>query len=281
MKKIASPLLVALFFAAQWLGAWLFGLGSQALLNLWGVTQKTLPYAPQWLQTLLSCYGSLEAIAQGLFGFAAAWLGAKYLRKKPIRLQFGHILSGAGIGFGLSAIAFVLLKCTGSVRTMGSGSVGILSEILTLLGAFFAVLGPEALLGGCFFDHLPKKNPLWLAVFALLNALLYILSAYWTPAAIIGALAMSAACALLYWKQSFLAAAALRCAWVFGAHRIFGFSANGAPGIFFETYPVSRDWLTGGAMGLEGGWLYAILLCAACAILFFAKSNGGKASHEN
>lgn len=273
--------LIACVFA-QWLGAWGFSALTQKLFALWGVTEKSVSYAPQWLQTAIGCYGSLEAAAQGLCGLAAAWLGARFLLGQRLPGRIRHIFTGAGIGFALSALAFALLRLTDSVRTMPSGGMSPLAEVLSLLGALGSALAPEALLGGIVFAlaaphaNISLQKGLLFVAFALLNALLYALSCPWTPAALASLLCMSAACAMLYARQSWLGAVALRCFWSFSAHRIFGFSSTGLTGMFFETYPVSRDWLTGGDYGLESGWLCALLFAAATWCIYRIFRNGGR-----
>lgn len=285
---LAMPLAFALYFTAQLLGARGFGLLSAMILNAWGVTQKSLPYAPAWLSTLLSSYSALEAIASGLLGFFAIWLSTRIFRKRRLCPQCGHICLGACMGLTLSCLAFVLLYCVGGVRCMRSMHCSVLSEVLALLSAAAAALGPETLLGGLLYPEMHLRDGFSIALFTLLNALMYILSSYWTLPAILSVFAMSAACAVLYVCKSFWASAALRCFWIFGAHRIFGFSAAGVPGMFFETFPVSHDWLTGGDFELEAGWLCAILF-TACALVICAwngadvlkKRYGGKIKYEN
>jgi len=266
----AAPFVLIAFFAAQVLGARGFALLSEALLGAWGVTGKTLPYAPAWLQTAITNYGSLEAIVQGLLGFLSVAFCAKFLRKRALCMRGRHILLGAGIGFGLSAAAFAVLFGTGSVRCMAAGGIYPLSELIAALGAIASAFAPEALLGGFFYPETHCRPWIAAALFTVLNALLYVLGAVWSLPSIACVLAMSAACAALYMRRSFAAAAALRSFFGIFAHRLFGFSATGAPGLFFETFPVARDWLTGGDLGLESGWLCAALfgLCAAFVWIF-------------
>lgn len=263
---LAAPAAIALYFAAQYIAAAGFGLISGALLKAWGVTAKSLPYAPHWLQTALAGIGSLESVVQGLAGLLAVWFCARFLRKRRLGLRAGHIGTGAGIGFALAAAAFVLLRTTDSVRCMAADRLYPLAELFAALGALGAALAPEALLGGFFAPEMRGRPWVRALTFMVLNALMYVLGAAWSVPAIACALAMSAACAVLYERLSFAAAAAMRGFFGVFAHRLFGFSAVGAPGMFFETYPVSRDWLTGGDAGLEAGWLCAALF-AACAAL--------------
>lgn len=264
---ISVPLTLCAFFAAQWLGAWGFGQISSLLLSAWGVTDKSLPYAPAWLQTAIASYGALESAAGAIAACFAVLLCAKFLFRRPLRLHCRHILLGSGIGFALSAAAFAVCMLTGSTRCMAAGSVSIAAECITVIGTFFCALAPEALLGGVFFPLLRGNRWLRIAVFAALNLVMYVLGVYWTAPALLAAAALSAACAALYETKSFWAAAALRCFFSVFAHRLFGFSANGAPSLFFETYPVSRDWLTGGDLGLESGWLCAALFLLAAVLI--------------
>lgn len=272
----AAPIALIAFFASQYLAAAIFGALSAFALEQWGVTQKSLPYAPAWLQTAAASYPSIEALFSALFSFFAVSLCARFLRKRPIQLHFRHIPAGAGIGSCLSVAAFVLLYATDSVRTMACTPPGFWAEAFAFLGTAASVLATEALVGGFFFREADSaglfgRASLRIALFALLNALTYVLSAYWTLPALLSTAAMSVACAALYDRRSFLSAAALRCFWSFIAHRVLGFSASG---MFFETYPVSQDWLTGGDLGLESGWLCAILFSAAAVLIlrFFRKS---------
>lgn len=280
------PLSLLLFFFAQWLGAWALGRISLGLFSVWGVTEKSIVYAHVWLQTAVGCYGSLEAAAQGLLSLLALSLAMRFLRKESLPFRLRHIFCGAGIGFALSGIAFAVLRLSGSVRTMPAAAVSPLGEALTLLGAFFAVLGPEALVGGVLFQtafsaaektaaESTRMEIVLSLLFALLGSLFYLLSCAPTPGAITVCLCMSLACTALYLRRSYLSAAAMRCFWTFSAHRVFGFSASGDAGMFLETYPVSRDWLTGGDLGLESGWLCALLFALAALAIWKFLRNGG------
>ena len=268
LRGLAAPLTFAAFILIQALGVWAFDALAALLLEIWGVTAKTLLYAPAWLQTALASYFSLRSLVCGALGYGGVLLCARYLYKDRLHVQWRHIALGAGIGICLSALAFAILMPTGSVRTMKAHGVFPLAELFSFAGAAFSALSAESLLGGVLYRASRLRRP-WLKrlVFVLLGALLYGLSASWSFLSILSVFAMSALCASLYEKRSFWASAAVRCFWAFGTHRIFGFSANGTPGIFFETYPVSRDWLTGGDFGLESGLLCAVLFAAAAFIV--------------
>lgn len=269
---LAAPVMLVSFFCAQYAAAWGLSALFSRLLQLWGVTNKTLPYAPDFLRTIVSCYGSLEMLLQGLAGFGAAALCALFLRKTRFSFRPGHILPGFGIGFGLSAVCFVLLRATDSVRCMAAGETSALAEGLHAAGVFAYALATEALIGGSLYSRRLRPT-LAVPLYAALNCAMYVLSVPFTLPALLGALALSAACSVLYQKRSFWAAAALRGAFSLSAHRLFGFSHTGAPGIFFETFPVSRDWLTGGDLGLESGWLCAVLFAACAALLWIFLKN--------
>ena len=276
LKNIfAVPAAVIAFFAAQFLGAWAFDSVAALLLELWGVTAKSLPYAPAWLRTCIASYSSLRMAFSGLTAASAVLLCARFLLKKRIFAPWRHIASGAGIGSCLSALAFLILYPTGCVRIMRASGIYPLAELISFAGAAAAAFSAEALLGG-FLCSASSIRRSWIKriAFTALGTVFYGLSAPWSLPALMSVGAMSALCALLYEKRSFWAAASVRCFWAFCAHRVLGFSANGVPGIFFETYPVSRDWLTGGDLGLESGWLCVLLFAAAALFVHrFTKNN--------
>jgi len=265
---LAAPIVLVLYFASRILAGHGFVLLSAGLFRFWGLTDKSLPYAPLWLQICAANLLSLQSAVQSLFGLLCVLLCAKFLRKSPLRIRIRHIYLGAGIGFGLSAAAFVLLFCTGSVRCMPAAGVFPLAEAIVCLDALASAFAAEALLGGFLAPQLRVKPMARLVLMTAAGALLYVPTAYWTLPSIACVLAMAASCAVLYEKRSFAAAAALRGGFAVFAHRLLGFSAEGAPGIFFETYPVSRDWLTGGDFGLESGWLCAALFAAGAIVLW-------------
>lgn len=262
------PLTVGLYLLMQIFAPWAFDALSALLLETWGVTPKALPYAPLWLRTALASYASLRSLFAGAVSFSAMLLCMRFFAHIPCRVLWRHIALGAGIGICLSAAAFAILVPTGSARVMKSAGIYPLAEFISFAGASFAALSAESLLGGALWNA-AKLKKIWFkrALFVLLGALMYGLSAPWHLLSLLTVCAMSALCVFLYEKRSFWAAAAVRCFWAFGVHRVFGFSANGTPGIFFETYPVSRDWLTGGDLGLESGLLCAVLFAAAAFIV--------------
>ena len=241
-----------------------------ALTAYWGVSAKTLPYAPGWMRALLNGWGALAAAAQGLVCLLAVALCARFLAKRPLRWRTGHIAPGACIGCLCAVAAFAALRLTDSVRTAPAAGTGPAFECAALCAAVGSALAPEAFAGHVLYSLAGTRWNRWLrlALFTLLDAALYILQAPRVPLGAACALAMAAACAALYEKRSWMSAASLRAAWHFTAYRVCGFGAAG--GMFCETYPVSRDWLTGGDLGPEAGVMALALFLGAAALVLFA-----------
>ena len=65
------PLAVGLYLLIQIFAPWAFDSLSAQLMEIWGVTTKTLPYAPLWLRTALSSYASLRSLFAAAVGFSA------------------------------------------------------------------------------------------------------------------------------------------------------------------------------------------------------------------
>ena len=269
-----------LYAAAAALSLWGTGALYGALARSWGLSGRTYPYAPGWMRALIASWGSLAAAAQGLLCLGCAALAARFFAKRALQWRGGHFLTGAGIGCLCALAAFALLRLTDSVRSAPSGGTGLFFELSALAAALGSALAPEALIGGLLWPEARGRWNRWicLAAFVLLDAAMYAIGA---PRAVWGwvcLIAQAAACAALYERSSWLAAAGLRAAWHFVAYRLCGFSATGAGGAFLETFPVSRDWLTGGDLGLEGGVCAAALFFLATALIWLrgAKTTDGR-----
>jgi hypothetical protein len=250
------------------LTAWLVPLAMtrlfQWLFPVWGVTAETVKRAPGWAQVLYGGWAYLNGALQGAAMALAAWLLGPALRAR--------MRMGKGLGKGLlagTAAAFTLILVFRLLDVMRFGGAlsrpafSWLTPLVTLymvsqaLGAAMAVLLLGELLSG------------WhrLAAIAGCGLLYALLFGRWTPVGFATGALFGASMFLMREKNGGVAPA-------FGflaAFSIFTVAVFGMPpwqqGALYETYPVSKPWLTGGADGPWSGIMMLAMLAALTWVL--------------
>lgn len=268
-------LALALVCAAYFLAGFALSALTSLMLSLWGVTDATYPYAPGWLRLCLTRYALIDISIRFAACSLAAYIACRIAKKTPLPGRNRHLAWGMLIGFFSALFCYAILRLTDSVRTLPGQGASALNE-----GLYIAAIGSrawaiETLVGGVFWPNLRKRFSRPMLAFALcvpINALSWLITGAFEPKALLCEVAMALVCCALYERGSFRAAAGFRFAWSVAAYRAFGFSVAGGAGLWIETFPVAKDWLTGGDAGLEAGLLAAALfLLYATALLIRQK----------
>ncbi len=254
--KLTAALLAVL--AAAW--AVPLGLTAlfQALFSAWGVTSETVTRAPGWARWLFGGFLYVNGFVQGAaISLAAVWIG----RALGERVRLGKGLwQGVAAGALAAAVLIAFFRVTDVMRfghALSSPQISVLTPMLMLyvllqaLGAVLAVGLIGQVLSG------------WHRVLAYLGcaACYAVLFGRWT---FVGFLNSALFGLLLWWmrekKGGVAPAFGFLAAFSFLVVGVFGMPPwqQGAP---YETYEVSKSWLTGGGMGPWAGlFMTAILL---------------------
>ena len=179
-----------------------------------------------------------------------------------------HGLAGLGIGTLLSCTAIASMSVAGAVHLTGLGEATRL--IATFTAAIMAAVGEELLFRGVLFRILEQAFGTFAALLA--SALLFGLAHIVNPdATLIGALAIAIEAGLLLGlayvvTRNLWFPIGLHLAWNFTQGGIFGPASGKEHGLVRLAF-TGPDWLTGGALGVEGSVL-TVALCLALAAAF-------------
>ncbi len=234
------------------------------LFEVWGVTSESAARAPGWAQLLYGGFSYVSGFAQGAAIFLAARLMGRAL---GARVEMGKgfhlgIVAGAGTAFGLLA----LLRLLDVMRFGHALTRPALSALTPMLMTFLVAQALGAAMATGLIGEILSG---WHKAFAYAgSALLYaLLFGRWTP---IGLLS-GALFGLLLWLMrekkggiapafGFLSAFSLLTVGVFGM-------PPWSQGALYETYHVSKPWLTGGGAGPWAGLLLPMILLSFIAAL--------------
>ncbi len=265
--------LLAVLLAA-WLVPLLMTKLFQWLFPVWGVTAETIKRAPGWAQILYGGWAYLNGALQGIAMAAVAWLlgSAPGARVKMGKGFAAGLLAGAAAATAL-VVVFRLLDVMRFGSALSHPAPTWLTPLLMLyavsqaLGASMAVVLMGEILSG------------WSRLAAILgSALLYaLLFGRWTPVGLASGALLGASMWLSREKFGGVAPA-------FGflaAFSVLTVAVFGMPpwqqGALYETYPVSKPWLTGGGDGVWSG-LVMLLILAAITWALALQSRGTKAA---
>jgi hypothetical protein len=252
-------LLLAL--AALLLAAWAVPLGLtalfQALFSAWGVTAETVSRAPGWAQALYGGWLYVNGLTQGAAMALAAWGMGRALNER-VRMGKGTVL---GLAAGaLATVALILSFRLLDVARFGHALSKPAFSVLTPMLLFYVLA--QALGAALAAGLIGKILAGWrrALAFAGCAAAYWALFGRWTAfGAVNGALF-----GLLLWgmyeKKGGVAPA-------FGFLAMFSALTNavfGMPpwqqGALYETYQVSKPWLTGGELGPWAGLGMMVIL---------------------
>ncbi len=213
-------------------------------------------------------------------------LYCRFLEKRPISslgLRRGHFLReygiGAGIGILLISAPVGICLLTGSLR-LEAVSFSPVLWVLFLVGFLLQGMSEEVICRGFMMVSISRRNAVWVAV--LVNAVTFALLHLGNPGvgplplcniALFGVLES----VYVLKRGDLWGACAIHSLWNFFQGNVFGVSVSGTgagPSPLTSTLVEGRDWLTGGAFGLEGGLVVTlVLVVATLLIVFFLPSN--------
>lgn len=264
-EKNALRLLVRLVLAllAVLAAAWAVPLGLtklfERLFSIWGVTGENVGRAPGWVQGLYGGWLYLNGIAQGAVIALAAWYSGRALGAR-IRMGKGlytGLLAGA-LTAGILLAAFRLLDVMRFGHALTRPALSALTPMLALY-VLSQALG-AALATGLIGELLAGRHRLLaIAGCAVFYALLF---GRWTPVSLAGGALFGVLLWLLREKKGGLAPAfGFLAAFSFLTVTVFGMPPWQS-GALYETYPVSKPWLTGGDAGPWAGFAMTAILAA-------------------
>lgn len=270
---------VLLYLALVVAGSMLFGLAITAILNFFGVTSRNLTLQPVWLQVLSIQYGSWLSLFQQVMACLSAFLGFKWLLKRPFlkSLQLrGHGLEGAvGLLTGLliPVLMFCLFRAMDAVRLGWPVSSARFTPYLLLYALCMAAVafGEEALLRGYLMNAFKgtRLRVGGLLLSALATVLLHGLGSGLSPLGYGNLFLLGLLLGYLYLRTgSVLPGAGISAGFRFMTYGVLGFYGNAITPVsaMLEAYPVSREILTGGELGAENGLMMTVFLIAALAL---------------
>ncbi len=270
---------VLLYLALVVGSSMLFGLGVSAVLNFFGVTQRNLAFQPLWLQALSIQYGSWLALFQQVMAWLAAFLGFKWLLKRPFLKSLGlhnHGAEGAAgllIGFAAALLSFFLFRIMDAVRLGWPISAARFDPYLLLYALCMVVvaLGEEALLRGFLMNALTdvRFRASGLLLSALFTVLLHGLGSGLSVLGYGNLFLLGLLMGYLYLRTgSILPGAAFSAGLRFMSYGVLGFYGNAITPVsaLLESYPVCCELMTGGELGPENGLMMTIILMAALTL---------------
>ena len=255
---------LAAVLAAAWAVPLLLTVLFQALFEAWGVNAETAARAPGWARGLFGGWLYVSGMIQGAAVALTAALTGRALGARP--------RMGKGLWLGLLAGALAVAALTALSRlldvmrfghALSAPALSALTAALTVyllaqaLGAAFAAgLVGEVLAGwGRLFGY---------AGCAALYALLF---GRWTWIGVVN----SALFGLSMWRVREKTGGVAPAFGFLAAFSVLTVAVMGMPpwqqGSLYETYHVSKPWLTGGGMGPWAGLTMTVILIVIIAVL--------------
>ena len=246
---------------------WLYWTGFNALMRLWGVTDRNIARAPLLVRLFARYSGVLLTLVQSalLFGLSRRVMKAFSLDAPEKAGRGSACARGALCGAGSLLVLWILLLLIDNMRLGRSLLRPAWSVNAVLLPVTLAATAGAGLCWGLgllyrlFERSLPE--PFAVALGALLLAPVTLGSAHIDAMVAVNTLLCGAVLCLSVKRKG-------SRAWAFGflcAVWILERAALGFPGYaaaLYETYPVNYYWLNGGERGLwHGAAMTALLLC--------------------
>lgn len=255
--------------AAVLLAAWAVPTAMTALFgrlfDVWGVTSESVTRAPGWAQLLYGGFTYVSGFAQG----AAIWLAARLVgRALGARVEMRKgLLAGIAVGVGVALGMLAILRLLDVMRFGHALTRPALSALTPMLMAFLVAQALGAVVAVALIGEILSgwHRALAYAGSALAYALLF---GRWTPIGLMSGALFGGLIWLTREKKGgvapalgFLTAFSVLTASVFGM-------PPWSQGALYETYHVSKPWLTGGGAGPWAGLLLpAILLLLIAALV--------------
>ncbi|HHU08745.1 MAG TPA: CPBP family intramembrane metalloprotease [Intrasporangiaceae bacterium] len=196
-------------------------------------------------------------------------------RRSPVELRLSR---ASGLVVGAFAGAILFLACFAVIVALGgyrieSGEAGADLWSAVFSTGVVAGVSEEILFRGVVYRLAEERLGTWLAVAlsGIVFGLVHLVNAnasWW------GVLAIGLEAGLLFalvyaLTRSLWIVIGLHAAWNIVQGPVLGIAVSGSPGEdgVFSSIPVGSDWLTGGAMGVEGSVLTVVVFVAASAAL--------------
>lgn len=257
-----------LALAAVLLAAWavpaamtmLFG----RLFEVWGVTSESVGRAPGWVHLLYGGFAYVSGFVQG----AAIWLVARLMgRALGARVKMGKgLFAGIAAGAVVALGVLVLLRLLDVMRFGYALTHPKLSALTPLLMAFLIAQALGAVMAAGLAGEILSgwHRALAYAGSALVYALLF---GRWTLVGLLSGALFGGLIWLIREKKGGVApAAGFLVAFSVLTVAVFGMPPW-SQGALYETYHVSKPWLTGGGAGPWAGLLLPAILLMLIAAL--------------
>jgi hypothetical protein len=260
MKLLAALIAV---LAAAWAVPLLLTALFQALFAAWGIDGETVARAPGWAGMLYGGWLYVNGALQGAAVALAAWLTGRALGER--------VRMGKGVAQGLIAGALAAAVLTAVFRLMDVMRFGhsLLSPVFTgltpmlLLYVLAQALG--AVLAAGLIGNLLSG---WRRFLGYLGcaAVYALLFGRWTALGLINSVLFG----LLLWQTREKSGGVAPAFGFLAAFTVLTVAVLGMPpwqqGALYETYHVSKPWLTGGGMGPWSGIGMTAVLAALIAV---------------
>ena len=257
-----------LALATLLLAAWAVPLGLtalfQRLFSVWGVTGETVTRAPGWAQGLFGGFLYVNGFVQGAAIALATWLIGHALGER--------VRMGKGLAMGIAAGALVAIalvaffRLTDVMRFGHALSRPVWSGLTPMLLVYVIAQALGAVLAAGLVGQVLSG---WHRMLGFLGcaAAYAVLFGRWTAVGLIN----SALFGLLLWGTHEKKGEVAPAFGFLAAFSVLTVAVFGMPpwqqGALYETYAVSKPWLTGGSMGPWSGLAMTAILLALTAAL--------------
>lgn len=204
-------------------------------------------------------------------------LFCKVIQKRKMRTLgfvkknlFKEYAMGLGIGFSMFSVAVILCMVTGALHFDGFSStfaVGIF--VLFALGYMIQGMAEEVLCRSYFMVSIGRRYPMWVAVIlnALFFAILHLANDGISVLAFVNLTLFGVFASVYFIKRGNIwGIGAIHSIWNFVQGNVYGIKVSGMDTsctVLNSVAVEGREWMNGGAFGLEGGLAVTIVLVAA------------------
>lgn len=187
---------------------------------------------------------------------------------------------GLAVGLAVFSAAVLLAVLTGAIDITGvavsSGrEIGIL--VLFALGYMIQGMAEEVLCRGYLMVSAARRSPMWVAVLinSLFFAVLHLGNTGITPLAFINLFLFGVFASLYFIRRGNIwGSGAFHSVWNFAQGCIYGIQVSGmtkTTTIFGSSLTEGKEFLNGGAFGMEGGICVTVVLAAGIIVLYLMK----------
>lgn len=191
--------------------------------------------------------------------------------KKNLLKEYGM---GLGIGFAMFSVAVLLCMVTGSLHFEGfSSKFTVGTFVLFGLGYMIQGMAEEVLCRSYFMVSIGRRYPMWVAVIlnALFFAALHLGNNGISVLAFVNLTLFGVFASVYFIKRGNIwGIGAIHSIWNFVQGNFYGIKVSGMSTsctVFDSVAVEGREWMNGGAFGLEGGLAVTIVLVAATLIM--------------